>query len=535
MRNQPNGHHRIPEYLAAAVVLLALILFGAVDAILEGWISEFRTINVINLVKTIEIITLVLLGHTLFFLSNTKEKMHYRLLILGILAVVSLEVTALFMRQATVVYFLETLGSFLLLLSLLLASLAGWERTTTKGLRVLSVMGISAIFILFMILVVIRVGNLYEGEVSGIVDLSAKVLNVVLVAGLFLSQYRDDLVANRSGHDRMMVGTILFGGSLLFALRSTYYPQAVQLIQLLLIIAALVMYIVGYYELEVFRDKDGQQDAEAQIKMYVDRLNRVVQNKTREVRRANEKLLKEIENAKMIQQSLLPSHYLAYDHARFYSDYYPCERLSGDFYDIYKIDEEHIGMYLLDVSGHGISAALMTMFTANNITSSERLIKRYRGLKPHKNLDHFYEVFNQSNFPDEMHLVVLIASYNTRTGLLKYASGGMNCHPILIRKTGKLELLDQSRGFPIMKFGEYFVPEYTSVTVQLEAGDKVLFYTDGLIDVEKNELFDLDELMQFSKKFADQPAQDYFDALQRLVDSKKEKLDDDVTFFIMEV
>lgn len=535
MRNQPKGYQRIPELVAAAVVLMVLLLFGGFDAALESWIARFRTINLINLVKSVQIIVLVLLGHTLFFLSNAKDKMHYRLLVPGILAVVSLEVTALFLRQPTLVYFFETLGSFLLILSLLLSSLAGWERTTTKGLRMLSIMGISAVFILFAILIIVRVGNLYEGEVSVTVDLFSKVINVVLLASLFFSQYRDDLMANRAGHDRMMVGTILYGGSLIFSLRSSYYPQAAQLVQLLLRTAALTMYIIGYYQLEVLRDKGGQNDVEAQIKMYVDRLNRVVQNKTREVRRANEKLLREIENAKMIQQSLLPGHYLAYADARFYSDYYPCERLSGDFYDIYKIDEEHIGMYLLDVSGHGISAALMTMFTANNITSSERLIKRYRGLKPHKNLDHFYEVFNQSNFPDEMHLVVLIASYNTQTRLLKYASGGMNCHPIVIRKTGKLELLDQSRGFPIMKFGEYFVPEYTSVTIKLEPGDKVLFYTDGLIDVEKNDLFDLDELMRFSAKFAMEPAQNYYDALQRLVDGKKEQLDDDVTFFIMEV
>lgn len=77
-------------------------------------------------------------------------------------------------------------------------------------------------------------------------------------------------------------------------------------------------------------------------------------------------------------------------------------------FDIYRLNEENIGMYVLDVSGHGVSAALMTMFCNNYIKSSEKLIMKYRGLKPHRNLKHFYDEFNKMNFPDEMYMVMFL-------------------------------------------------------------------------------------------------------------------------------
>ncbi len=171
------------------------------------------------------------------------------------------------------------------------------------------------------------------------------------------------------------------------------------------------------------------------------------------------------------------------------SEYFPCERLSGDFYDIYRIDEDNIGMYVLDVSGHGISAALMTMFCNNFIKSTERLIKRYRGLKPHRNLKHFYEEFNKMNFPEEMHMVIFFASYNISTRTLTYCTGGMNCYPILVRKSGDAEFLNQSQGFPICQMSEFFTPEYKSAKIDLMPGDRIVFYTDGLIDKFKKQCY----------------------------------------------
>lgn len=276
-------------------------------------------------------------------------------------------------------------------------------------------------------------------------------------------------------------------------------------------------------------------NAEKQIKLYAENLEKIVERRTSEIRQVNARFIREMDYARSIQQSLLPLKRLNFKKTVFYSEYYPCERLSGDFYDIYRIDDDHVGMYVLDVSGHGISAALMTMFCNNYIKSTERLIKRYRGLKPHRNLKHFYEEFNKMNFPEEMHMVIFFASYNLTTQMLTYSSGGMNCHPILVRHDGTWEYLDKSNGFPICRLSDFFEPEYTSEFIHLEDGDRLIFYTDGLIDKDKNSILDQDELVELMLRYREQPAKVMNRALTDRIDSVAAQLDDDVTYFIMDI
>jgi len=275
--------------------------------------------------------------------------------------------------------------------------------------------------------------------------------------------------------------------------------------------------------------------AEKQIKLYAENLERIVERRTSEARAVNSRFLKELDYARSIQQSLLPTRKKSFKTATFTAEYFPCERLGGDFFDFYNIDDDNVGMYVLDVSGHGISAALMTMFCINYIKSTERLIKRYRGLKPHRNLKHFYEEFNKMNFPEEMHMVIFYAAYNTVTRTLTYSSGGMNCFPILVRPDGSYEYLDKSSGFPICRFGDFFDPEYESVKISLQEGDRIIFYTDGLIDTTKNQALDQDGLIELMQSYHDRPVKSLNRELISRINRSGEKLDDDITYFIMEV
>lgn len=276
-------------------------------------------------------------------------------------------------------------------------------------------------------------------------------------------------------------------------------------------------------------------NAEKQITLYAENLEKIVERRTSEIRQVNARFIQEMDYARSIQQSLLPLKRLNFKKVTFYSEYYPCERLSGDFYDIYRIDDEHVGMYVLDVSGHGISAALMTMFCNNYIKSTERLIKRYRGLKPHRNLKHFYEEFNKMNFPEEMHMVIFFASYNLSTQVLTYSSGGMNCNPILIRQNGTWEYLDKSQGFPICRLSEFFEPEYTSEFIHLSDGDRLIFYTDGLVDKDKNNIVDQEELVELMLEHKDKPVKIVNRILTDKIGTVAAQLDDDVTYFIMDI
>jgi len=327
---------------------------------------------------------------------------------------------------------------------------------------------------------------------------------------------------------------MLFFNEVIFVIRGqnygvvSIYANSIKIMALLFMFKALFSYNINSPWIQMM-------EAQERIKKYASDLENVIDKKTQKINEANRNIMKEINYARDIQQSLLPKRDLIIKDARFVSRYMPCENLSGDYFDIFKVDEENTGMYILDVSGHGVSAALMTMFCINTVKSTERLINRYRGLKPHRNLNHFYESFNKMSFPPTMHMVIFFATYNFKSKVLTYSSGGMNCFPILIKKEGGYTFLDKSKGFPICQCSDFYTPEYYSSSINLHPGDRIAFYTDGLVDQKKNGVFGQDDLIDLMEANRHRD----LETVDRLIAERMEenggKFEDDITYFIMEI
>ena len=276
--------------------------------------------------------------------------------------------------------------------------------------------------------------------------------------------------------------------------------------------------------------------AKEQIKLYAENLEQVVERRTSEIQSVNQKMVEDLEYARRIQQSLLPSNSLNIYGVKFISEYIPCERLSGDFYNIHVLNEEQIGMYIADVSGHGVSAAMMTVFSDRIMKASDTQ-RTSRNISPDKKLAHFYKEFNKSDFPNEMHIVIFEAIYNVKTKILHYCSGGMNVLPILIRKSGTYETLDKSIGFPICKFGDFYLPKYESAHVILESGDRIIFYTDGLVEYFKdNTLLEKEKLIDIFMDNRNERIETINKLLLKEIKKSASKIicEDDITYFIME-
>ncbi len=349
---------------------------------------------------------------------------------------------------------------------------------------------------------------------------------------LCMRQYYSDRNEN---HVKMISGYVFFLMAMLYNNFMAQYGQLAMLFSYIFQVLGVAVLLKYTYKLYIGNPLKDILRREEQVHVFAKNIETVIRKKTNEVSEINKRFLVELEYAKSIQQSLLPPGRLVIKNTHFISEYFPCDKLSGDFYDIYKIDDENIGMYILDVSGHGISAALMTMFCNNYIRSTERLIMRFRGLKPHKNLANFFEEFNKMNFPDEMHMVVFFASYNMTTKKLTYCSGGMNCIPFVVSEDGSIAYLDDSEGFAICKLNGIYTPEYKSSNITLKTGDRVIFYTDGLVDQEKNQVFSQTELEQ---AFCDGHKLTLRQMNERVIARiypNSSTLEDDITYFIMEV
>jgi len=274
--------------------------------------------------------------------------------------------------------------------------------------------------------------------------------------------------------------------------------------------------------------------AKERIKLYANNLERIVEKRTQEIQKANEKLTNELDYAKYVQQSLLPKNHLIFGDTSYVSQYIPCERLSGDFFGVYEIDEDNIGIYILDVSGHGVPAALITVLGNDYFKNIYENYKDLTDIKPNKVLEDFYYKFNKLDLTDEMYIVVFLGIYKKSTSTLTYSSGGINCFPILIKPDGQYNLLDKSSGFPICRFEKSFDPNYTNAKLKLDKGDKIIFYTDGLIDKNKNGYIDEAQLIEILTKNSHLSNIKLKDMILNFITSKNMKINDDITYVIME-
>ena len=111
--------------------------------------------------------------------------------------------------------------------------------------------------------------------------------------------------------------------------------------------------------------------------------------KTAEVHRINKRLQQayqqidqELELAQRIQSSFLPQTLPEVPDGRFAVHYVLCGRVGGDFYDVFRLDENHVGFYVADAMGHGVPASLLTIFVKKGVRPKEVFGQQYRLVPP---------------------------------------------------------------------------------------------------------------------------------------------------------
>lgn len=214
----------------------------------------------------------------------------------------------------------------------------------------------------------------------------------------------------------------------------------------------------------------------------------------RELYNANKKMVDDINFAKTIQKQLLPKKH---DYANVKVDYFykPSESLSGDMFGVVEIDSDRTGFYICDVVGHGVSASLLTMFIKQNLSS---LINGGYGLYPNLLLNKMKEKFSELKLSPSVYATIFYGFYSKSTGEFVYANAGHNCIPLHLTD-GEVNPL-KAKGFPISDLFTGFV--YEEHVTDLEAGDKIVFYTDGFTEAKnyKGEEFGLDRFLKIIKK-----------------------------------
>jgi sigma-B regulation protein RsbU (phosphoserine phosphatase) len=203
--------------------------------------------------------------------------------------------------------------------------------------------------------------------------------------------------------------------------------------------------------------------------------------KTAEVHRINKRLEhayqqinEELELARRIQESFLPRALPDLPQVRFAVHYQPCGRVGGDFYDIMRLDESHVGFYVADAMGHGVPASLLTIFIKTGVRAKEINGKQYRLVPPDEVLGRLNRDLIQQQLSETPFITMVYALFNFHTRTLSFSRSG-HPYPLYIPRDGEPRLW-QAEGGLLGVFDTHYSLNFQ----QLHPGDKVLLYSDGI-------------------------------------------------------
>jgi sigma-B regulation protein RsbU (phosphoserine phosphatase) len=246
----------------------------------------------------------------------------------------------------------------------------------------------------------------------------------------------------------------------------------------------------------------GQLLAQLRVAERILKLEGRLAEQVRELREVNGRLESGLAAAATVQSSLLPEVSPKIHGVDFEWSYEACESLGGDMFNIFRLDERRVGMYVLDVSGHGPSAALQSVTLSHVLTPFDQqggILKRVGGRSGRYEVANPVEVARRLNreFPlierSGQFFTFLYGILDVETRIVRYVKAG-HPGPVVVSRDG-VRCLEKGGGIPI---GIEPDAEYEEEELKLSSGDCLVFYTDGVLETlnAQGEAFGLDRTIQ---------------------------------------
>ena len=242
-----------------------------------------------------------------------------------------------------------------------------------------------------------------------------------------------------------------------------------------------------------------------------DDINSTVATLKRYIAEAAARIDKELEYAKQIQLSALPTNFPTGEDYSIYAQMIAAKEVGGDFYDFYKLGDTTVAFLAADVSGKGIPAA-MFMMTAKTIIKD----LAESGMAVNDIFTRANEKLCENNEAD-MFVTAWMGILDLQTGNMKYANAGHN-PPLLKHADGSFEYLRSRAGFVLAGIEGF---NYRINELQLKAGDRLFLYTDGVPEATnaESELYGEDRLLNFMNQNTVAPATELLPALKADIDA----------------
>ncbi len=202
----------------------------------------------------------------------------------------------------------------------------------------------------------------------------------------------------------------------------------------------------------------------------------IKEENSREIFALNAEINKELDIAKKIQRTIIPELLYSNKYLEIETIYEAYMKISGDFFDINDGLEDHTIIFLTDVTGHGISAALYTALLKdefiNAINHSKKTDKIMEFLN--KRLNHL--------LPPGYYFPAIILIFDHKNGILEYSNVGSPC-PVIIKKSGLVVGKKDRSGV----LGLFEDNKYSEYEVWIDEIESIYIYTDGLQTLSKDD------------------------------------------------
>lgn len=213
--------------------------------------------------------------------------------------------------------------------------------------------------------------------------------------------------------------------------------------------------------------------------------NQVITDTLDELQRLYDSLESDLIEAKKLQQSLVPERFKSFDGGDLSLYLRSSGHVGGDLVGYYPAGEGHLGLYAIDVSGHGISSALMTARLAGYLSATaldqnvalEKLPDGSFQSRPPKDVIQSLNELVLNEVETEHYFTLILADIDLETGKIVVGQAG-HPHPVIQRKSGVIKQ-NGSGGFPV---GLISGVTFSQFELQLHPGDRLLILSDGVTE-----------------------------------------------------
>jgi sigma-B regulation protein RsbU (phosphoserine phosphatase) len=229
-----------------------------------------------------------------------------------------------------------------------------------------------------------------------------------------------------------------------------------------------------------------------------------LEEKNQSLNQAYQLIENDLKAAAEMQTSLLPEEELSVDHIQCKWFFQPSLFVSGDMLNFFRLDHEYIGFYSVDVSGHGVKSAMLSVILSRVLShgSTNGLVKRKINDFPYYSITPPAEVVTELNAQYQMtinnsiYFTMVYGILNIWTGEGKLTRAG-HPRPIIVHKDGRVVVIDEG-DVPVGFISE---PNYQEIPFHLEQGSRLYLYTDGITECENlhEEVFGEDKMISLLK------------------------------------